>query len=366
MKDKETSSLVIEKHNFQTAIDSLKKYETLSNYELKSAEKIRERGGLFNLGNHKVTGAEFKNTIGEIQTALIQLKTVNMNLASEFGQVYKAFESLDKDYISGIVGAIKAAEKVSEEERKDRADIKKIIERLNKSIEVLSKFKTDIDKLKHIADIDKAWELIENQQETCASLKEESSELWKAANQFTDLISGVQFSVEEINATIVKQQQAQKDFETKIKKELLDYGNSVEQKLSVQAEVIKNHKDDLDAALNRTCSELNQRFEILTEQSERQIDSAIDIQNAMIEHFTQEQTSAFDAMQKTQEERITTLTLSQEKQLSAMANTIEAEKSALKDTICLLKRKLKIAYIVVGSAFTLAAIDFALSIFGVL
>ena len=90
---------------------------------------------------------------------------------------YKAFESLDKDYISGIVRSIQAAEKVSLDEQKDRADIKKLLHSLDVAVEALKRFKKDIEKIKHLMDVDAAYELIEEQERLVNGLCDYRDEL---------------------------------------------------------------------------------------------------------------------------------------------------------------------------------------------
>lgn len=162
MEQDQTTALVIKEHDFQEAKSALKKYTEQAKEEVE-LNRVPTDGGLFNLGDHKVTGSELNRITTQIQDYLIGLNHLSQGLVDEFGQVYKAFEYLDKDYISGIVASIKAAEKVSSEEQKDRKDIKELIEQHKQSIAVLKKFKEDIERIKHLADIDKAWDLIEKQ-----------------------------------------------------------------------------------------------------------------------------------------------------------------------------------------------------------
>lgn len=176
METNQTTSLVIEEHDFQEAKNALKKY-TEQAKEKVQLSNVPTDGGLFNLGNHKVTGSELNRITTKIQNYLINLNHLSQFLVDQFGQVYNVFEYLDKDYISGIVASIKSAEKVSIEEQKDRKDIKELIEQHKQSIAVLKKFKEDIEKLKHLTDIDKAWELIEEQK--------------KLSNKLSDYIAGL-------------------------------------------------------------------------------------------------------------------------------------------------------------------------------
>lgn len=160
--NKQTTYLDISTHDFQEAKNSLKKYteQAQKDFEL---SRVPYEGGLFNLGDHKVTGTELNRITSQIQDYLVGINTLNQGLIEEFGQVYKAFEFLDKDYISGIIASIKSAEAVSIQEQKDRQDIKELVNQHEQSVNVLKKFKADIDKLKHLTDIDTVWELLDKQ-----------------------------------------------------------------------------------------------------------------------------------------------------------------------------------------------------------
>lgn len=114
--------LVIKEHDFQEAKNALKKYAEQAEEKIELVG-VPTKGGLFHLGNHKVTGSELNDIISSTQNYLINIYKFNQDIIKEFEQVYKAFESLDKGYIAGIVTSIKAAAEVSKQEQKDRRDI---------------------------------------------------------------------------------------------------------------------------------------------------------------------------------------------------------------------------------------------------
>lgn len=195
METNQTTSLVIKEHDFQEAKNALKKYTEQAKEEVELSS-VPTDGGLFNLGDHKVTGSELNRITTQIQEYLISLNHLSQGLVDEFGQVYKAFEYLDKDYISGIVASIKTAEKVSIEEQKDRKDIKELIEQHKQSIAVLKKFKADIEKLKHLTDIDKAWELIEKQTKLSKELSDYIADLSKL--EHIKDVDGIYYGLEKV------------------------------------------------------------------------------------------------------------------------------------------------------------------------
>ena len=162
-------TLVINTHNFEEAKDSLKKYADQTSTRI-SISNVSAKG-FMNIP-HNVKGDEFNKIISEIQSRLIDINKLNQGFVDEFCEIYKAFESLDKDYIAGIVGSIQAAEKVSREEQKDRADIKAVVSNLQKTTEVLKNFKNDLEKIKHLMDIDAAYDKLNRQEEMFSQLKQ--------------------------------------------------------------------------------------------------------------------------------------------------------------------------------------------------
>lgn len=158
----------IDERGFQEAKSSLKKYAPQKDSQ--SLSMVPDSGGLFGLGNYKVTGTDLNTLTSQIQKYFINNDTRTQAILDEFGQIYNAFEALDKDYIAGFVKAFNAVEKVKKEEEKDRADLKKTFETLEKTVEALQQFKKDIENLKHINDIDKVWKLIYAQKEISDSL----------------------------------------------------------------------------------------------------------------------------------------------------------------------------------------------------
>lgn len=157
------SHAVINKHDFQEAKNSIKIITENKSKELKLI-KVDYSGGLFNQFDHWVTGSEFNTLTSQIQDSWIHTNKIIQGILDTFLEVYKSFEYLDKDYISGILTAIKSAEEVSKKEQQDRKDIRNIIENIEVHVQVLKKFKEDIDQLKHINDIDKLWDMIEKQE----------------------------------------------------------------------------------------------------------------------------------------------------------------------------------------------------------
>ena len=136
---------LIKRHNFEV---SKKKIETFSNNlpSNPAFDRVEVDGGLFGLGDHKVTGNEMNNFIGKVQYKLIAVNTSLRSIISEFREVYKAFDYLDREYIDGIIGSIESAEKASKQALKAQSDIQKTVENLKKTVLGLDNLKNSVKK----------------------------------------------------------------------------------------------------------------------------------------------------------------------------------------------------------------------------
>ena len=150
------NELAIKTHDFERSKNQLKEFsqQTPTDLELR---KVNISGGFLGLGDHKVTGYELNSLTSQIQDYFIDFNSLHTKFIKEFGQVYNALEALDKDYIQAILIAIKAAEKANNEVKVAQSDITKTIELQKKTIHVLKQFKEKIEGYKHLVDIDKMW-----------------------------------------------------------------------------------------------------------------------------------------------------------------------------------------------------------------
>lgn len=177
--------LVIQTHDFEQAKNQIKEFAN-NTPEMREFEKFRESEGLFNRFNHKVTGNELNNFVATVQKYLIGFNNRNKDFIGVFGQVYNAFEYLDKEYIQGILISVKSAEKASEEAKDAQYDIKRTIDALQITITALKTFKEEVKAYKHLDDIDVMWKEAKDST-TCIKavskkLEDTSSELSKKIN----------------------------------------------------------------------------------------------------------------------------------------------------------------------------------------
>ncbi|MDS0526589.1 hypothetical protein NNC19_12930 [Clostridium sp. SHJSY1] len=192
--------LSIKTHDFESSKNQLKVFseQTPTDLEL---HKVDIRGGFLGLGDHKVTGYELNSLTTQIQDYLIDFNSLHTKFLKEFGQVYNALEALDKDYIQAILIAIKAAEKANNEVKVAQSDITKTIELQKKIITVLKQFKEKVESYKHLEDIDKMWSdsqrlqkdiktISSNVDAATVSIKGNTQEL-KSLNKFKEQIEKI-------------------------------------------------------------------------------------------------------------------------------------------------------------------------------
>lgn len=181
----------IDGHDFEAAKNSLKQILNCTKTKPQLTQ-VKTSGGLFDLFSHNVTGEELNNLTAQIEDLLIQLNSFDINALNQVGKIYDIIERLDKDYIQKIVRTLERAEKASQEAKEAGVDAQKALKdttktvndlaatqktlqtaqnnlhdankridatvaKLEKTILALSKFKSEIDKIQHLKDIDKLW-----------------------------------------------------------------------------------------------------------------------------------------------------------------------------------------------------------------
>ena len=134
---------VIKRHNFEI---EKKKIQTFSNNlpSNPSFSKYEVDGGLFNWGNHKITGEEMNGLVDKVQDRMISINGTFRSVISAFRDVYKALDYLDKEYINGILISVEGAEKASQQALSAHEENQKTIQALQKTVQKLKDFKDSV------------------------------------------------------------------------------------------------------------------------------------------------------------------------------------------------------------------------------
>ncbi len=185
--------------SFENAKRSLQTFAKRSTADF-GLKHVPSSGGLFGLGDHKVTGDELNKVTGQVQEYLTKINGISIDIIREIGQVYNAFESLDKQYIPAILSAIGGA-KIASNQAKAAADhakvaqedIRKSVQEQKKIIRVLEDHKAKLDKLKHLSNIDDIWN-------ASKKLEKESNEIRKQFNESKKDISRLAESIKALQS----------------------------------------------------------------------------------------------------------------------------------------------------------------------
>lgn len=300
-QNNDAGGLVLKTHDFELAKNTLRQFTERFNKQIELS-RVPTDGGLFNLGNHKVTGGELNGITSQIQSYLISINELSQGIIDEFGEVYKAFEALDKDYIGGILLAIKAAEEVSIKEREDRTKIKKNQERLEKAVAALSLFKEKIDRLEHLTDIDKAWALIEKQSTALGECREYITALSKMEHiKDVDLLwnnlEKHSQALSEFKSFLQNLQNAQQQFITNAKQLIAEEQNDLTKRMESFSQAQFEKLNEIDRhyieAFEQLRNEQKQIVKSISTSLNEKIDAALTKQGTTLSRIEQTQKEEF-------------------------------------------------------------------------
>lgn len=356
MAEEKRTALVIKEHDFKEATRALQKYteQAQTNVEL---SRVPTDGGLFNLGNHKVTGDELNGVTSQIQNYLIKINTLSQGLVDEFGQVYKAFEALDKDYIAGIVTSIKAAEKVSEAEQEDRAKIKKTVEKLDKTVDALARFKLELDKIKHLTDVDQSWQLLKKQEELVKTLSDFKLELaqlkhikdvdkiWERVEANTKKAGITASKIDEIlktiesldktisaaNRLVAETSDRQNRFIKDTEMVLAERQASIDRHLEVREKAIQDSMNGLSDALIQKQVAVEKQLTAFTKEQAEKLDGLRRSQDEALKQMATEQVQTLGKMESAQKEGLQKLEALQSSSLQQIAQDQATTLKSIKD-----------------------------------
>ena len=141
-QEQEKFEINISQHDFDEAKEHLKEFAEQSQDEL-YFDKVKTHDDFFGFefAEHGVNGREFNTLVEQTQNYISKFYDNQQKLIEEFGQVYKALEALDKDYIQAILSSVAAIEHTNKKIQKEQARIDKTIEKQKVSLVALKQFK---------------------------------------------------------------------------------------------------------------------------------------------------------------------------------------------------------------------------------
>ena len=361
--EQEDTELIIQEHDFESAKDSLKKFTEEAKQQVE-LDAVPTDGGLFWLGDHKVTGRELNKVTFEIQNYLIKENEFDRAIINELQEVYNAFEALDKDYITGIVAAIKSAENVHKKEQEDRETIKK-------AVRALINFQKELEKIKHLTDIDTLWNLAKKQKVLLDALdayKDELSNLqhltdidvlweksWENSRLLDELKNELSDNIKSFGETIEEQQRS-----------IFALSDKLEDNVNNQHLLSDSINKSLDEKLNINELAQKERLEKIRKEQEDYFKEIKKSQAMVLAQLTELQTEKLMQFEKAQTEALSKVSKECHGRITNIGNSWAEEKSSLNSKVITLTQKLKIVYILAGGFAAFSILQFLLNLMGII
>lgn len=221
----ESSGFEIKRHNFESDKEAIKEFINGARNDIKlnfvnsskgAGEWFKEyfTGGGFGF-DHKVTGSEFNKLVGEVQDCLLDVNKTIQNIMNGFMKVYNTFDSLDNDYIKGLL----INDKEIDEENQERIDS---LAELVLSIKKLREYQKQLDSYVHLRDIDEMYDHLNRINETCCDIRNECNNLNDKFEGFSealgDLTDSLDREVSRIDSILQEESEANKESAKKIDK----------------------------------------------------------------------------------------------------------------------------------------------------
>ena len=182
---KQENMTMAKKHNFTKSIQQIEEFGKMATKEIEITP-VQTEGTFIPFNDHNVTGDELNDVITEIQEHLIELNKLQIKFVREFSNVYDAFNYLDKDYIDAInnnihtIGVVsnqaltasRQANEAAIQAQMANKNVEAALDTQKKIVDTLCIFKADIDKIKHIWNIDEIWENTEDARKKINKLRD--------------------------------------------------------------------------------------------------------------------------------------------------------------------------------------------------
>lgn len=318
------SDIQITKYNFEIAKNRIQEFS--NKIPKKSELAPLKTSYLFGLIDKVVTGAEMNDITKTINSYFLDCNDQIINIKKEFGEVYKAFEALENEYIQGIITAVNESSKAS---RRAKEASEKAISAQSDIDRTIKTLILTVSKLKEIERF-----FVENPDEVLQM--RDIGKMQKDLQQHQTDISKVFIDISNISETV---QKAHLSFQNEI--------NAL-QEYCFQLEKYR-HLPDIDSMWEKV--EYHQ-------QEIKVLSKGIEAHNKQLTYLEAEQSQTNSNLLNLKEDTKQSF----EKTYSQIKNT----QSQIESKSELFEKRLRIAYWIAGGALFLVLFQFALLMFKVL
>ena len=229
-------------------------------------------------GNHwygpsvKATGDDLNNLSKRIAYSLSEQNKNIFEIKKEFISIYDTFEALDKDYIQRILVNLKAAEEANTKAVKGLEQNKKLFNSQKTIIEVLKKHKDELDKLKHLKEIDEFYNAYTNfeayQEKNIEELRASQENIdakflahQKIYNQFSDKqsveVAQLQNSQKNFSNELDGLSDTIRNFDESMSKEMSAQKTRIDEVFSRVAQDLKDIQSETESKVETLSSDIN-------------------------------------------------------------------------------------------------------------
>lgn len=166
------NELVIKRTGFDQGLQNIQKFAKNLPTD-HSFDRVAVDGTLLKFTNHHVTGAEMNHFIEKVQERLISVNTTFHSIIKEFTQIYQVFDSLDKEYVAGILLSLEEVRKACQAAQMVSDENSRTLESLQKTVAKLLQLSSEFKEFKTIS------------QEKLESLEMQISDIAKAVEKMT-------------------------------------------------------------------------------------------------------------------------------------------------------------------------------------
>lgn len=269
-RSQKSGSNEIVAHDFEKKKQQLQKFaKTLP----KTSNLPSIRGGNYWYGpSVKATGDDLNNLSERIADSLIEQNKNIVGIRKEFISIYDTFEALDKDYIQRILVNLKAAEEANTKAVKGLEQNKKLFNSQKTIIEVLKKHKDELDKLKHLKEIDEFYNAYTNfeayQEKNIEELRASQENIdakflahQKIYNQFSDKqsveVAKLQNSQKNFSNELDGLSDTIRNFDESMSKEMSAQKTRIDEVFSRVAQDLKDIQSETESKVETLSSDIN-------------------------------------------------------------------------------------------------------------
>lgn len=195
------NELIIKSHDFSVALTRLKELSEREGTDLdfKTVDTSKDFGewvidcftGMGIGTKHIVTGSELNELTNKIQANIIALNNEDKKNNNEIREIYNALAAIDKDYIQIFIMQLESIRETQERNDKTQNDVKKIVDDQKKTLVVLKKFKSKVEAIEHLCDIDDLWNYCQKWQETISLLTNSIQNIKSCNNEHAHEIENI-------------------------------------------------------------------------------------------------------------------------------------------------------------------------------